>query len=189
MTDDLSRSTYAEVIDGHYTKNWGTPTTALRWNLGPINDLPSDFGVLLGRRAVDMMAFATRCMSQPVDDERLELHVLCRPADAERTNLVEILTAVAHYHRTGRPLGLGHSMNFGRPWVAGSACSHGVVSIPYLDGPKLEWLTEPPVRFLWLIPVTPAEVEFKKARGMEALEERFEAAGFNCLDPRRASVV
>jgi hypothetical protein len=64
-----------------------------------------------------------------------------------------------------------------------------VLSPPYLDGQNLEWLEEPHVRFLWLIPVTEAEVAFKKAHGMEALEERFEEAQFNYLDPFRASVI
>jgi hypothetical protein len=128
-------------------------------------------------------------MSQAADTNRLEIHVLCRPDDSERTNLAEILTAIVHYHRTGSELGLGHTVNFGKPWVAGSACTYGVLSLPYLDGPDLEWLEAPRVRFLWLIPATHAEIEFKKARGMEALEERYETAQFNFLDPFRASVV
>jgi len=185
----MTSPTYAEIIDGHYTKNWSAPTKAVRWTLGPIGELPNDFRVLVLQRATDMVAFATRCMSQAADEDRLEIHVLCRPDDAGRTDLVEILTAVAHYHRSGSALGLGHSINFGKPWVPGSACSFGVVSLPYLDGPDLEWLAEPPVRFLWLIPVTQAEIAFKKAYGMEALEERFEAAQFNFLDPFRPSVV
>jgi len=45
------------------------------------------------------------------------------------------------------------------------------------------------VRFLWLVPITPAELIFKKQHGLAALEERFEAAQFDFLDPVRASVV
>lgn len=41
------------------------------------------------------------------------------------------------------------------------------------------------MRFLWLIPITPEEAEFKKQNGLEALEERFEAANFDYLDPSR----
>lgn len=128
-------------------------------------------------------------MSQPVDPVGLEIHSFCRPQEAGAANLIEILTATAHYHRTARVLDLGHSVNFGKPWVPGSSCSYGVLSLPFLDGPSLEWLEEPRVRFLWLIPVTEAEIAFKKASGMDALEERFEEAEFDYLDPFRASVV
>ena len=128
-------------------------------------------------------------MSQPEDKERLELHVLCRASDVNRVELVEILTAVAHYHRTGSTLGLAHSVNFGKPWVNGSLCTHGLLSLPYLDGPDLEWLNEPQARFLWLIPITPSEVQFKNANGLEALEASLETAKFDYLDPFRKSVV
>lgn len=185
----MSGHPYAEMIDEHYGRIWGSPSAAIRWSRGPIAELPDDFRILVLDRSTDTVAFATRCMSQPEDKAPLELHALCRPEDAERSHLVEILTSLAHYHRTGNALGLGHSVNFGKPWIGGSACTHGVVSLPYLDGPDLEWLAEPRVRFLWLIPISHAEVEFKRSHGMEALEERFEAARFNYLDPLRASVV
>jgi len=185
----MTSLTYAELIDRHYLKNWGAPKRITRWDSGPIGAVPRDFRILVMDRASDMTVFATRCMSQAADMNRLEIHALCHPDHSEHASLVEILTAIVHYHRTGSELGLGHSVNFGKPWVTGSACSYGVLSLPYLDGPDLEWLEEPRVRFLWLIPVTQAEIAFKKARGMEALEERFEAARFNFLDPFRASVV
>lgn len=185
----MTPASYRELIDRHYFESWSAPKEVVQWERGPVNDLPSDFRILEMTRAVDMDVYATRCMSQADDVRRLELHVLCRPEDKRRAALVEILTAVAHYHRTGSELGLGHSVNFGKPWVDGSECTYGLISLPYLDGPSLEWMAEPLVRFLWLIPVTLAEVEFKKEQGMEALEEKFEAAQFNFLDPFRASVV
>jgi hypothetical protein len=54
----------------------------------------------------------------------------------------------------------------------------------------LEWLEtgSRKIRFLWLIPITRNEVEFKKARGLEALEATFEECAFNYLDPMRDSV-
>jgi Suppressor of fused protein (SUFU) len=63
--------------------------------------------------------------------------------------------------------------------------------LPYLDGPRLEWLNIPgrPIRFLWLIPVTAAEVEFTKRHGIEAFESALESASFNYLDPSRKSIV
>jgi hypothetical protein len=44
------------------------------------------------------------------------------------------------------------------------------------------------VKFEWLIPITEAELDFKREHGMEALEERMEEVGFNYLDPHRPSV-
>lgn len=181
--------TYQQAIQNHYARNWSAPTDAVRWNRGPVDELPEDFRVLVIPRPPKMTAYATRCMSQPTDKERLEIHLLTRTGPAHQSDLIEVLTAVAHYHRTGRALGLGHSVNFGRPWLAGSTCTHGLISLPYLDGPNLEWLAEPKVQFLWLIPITEAEMHFKKEYGMEALEQKLEEKQFDFLDPGRASVV
>ncbi len=106
---------------------------------------------------------------------------------------VELLTIVAHYHQTGASLGLGHTVNFGRAWLPGSSCSYGLISLPYLDGPKLEeWRgTDERVQAqcLWLIPITLREREFKITHGLEALEQRFDAAPLDYLNPLRGSVV
>ncbi|WP_433557707.1 suppressor of fused domain protein [Pseudonocardia xinjiangensis] len=139
-----------------------------------------------GRRR--MWTYATCGMSQPGGDRMLELHMFGpRPA----WELVEILTVVAHFHRTGSALGIGHTVNLGRSWIDNSPCDHALVSLPYLDGPSLENLSLPDgstVRCAWLIPITSAEVRYKKKHGLEALEERFEAGGLDHLDPHRASV-
>lgn len=185
----MTQLSYSQALEAHYTTNWSAPIDVARWNRGPVDELPADFRVLTIPRSPEMMAYATLCMSQPADKERLELHMLTKKSREKQTDIIEILTAVAHYHRTGRPLGVGHSVNFGKPWLVGSTCTHGLISLPYLDGPDLEWLAEPEVRFLWLIPVTQAEVDFKKKYGMEALEQQFEEKQFDFLDPLRASVV
>jgi Suppressor of fused protein (SUFU) len=143
---------------------------------------------MIFKRSIDTDAYATLCMSQPEDEERIELHILARTSTEPLAGIVEILTATVHFHRTGRRLGLGDSVNFGRPWQAGSKCTFGLISLPYLDGPRLEWMEHPRVRFLWLIPVTAAEIEFKKLYGTEALEQRFEEVQFDYLDAHRASV-
>lgn len=128
-------------------------------------------------------------MSTSEDADALELH-LCTRLDGRNDDPVnELLTAVAHYHRTGRKLGLAHSVNFGRPWLPDATCSFGVVSLPYLSGRDLEHLDDPPVRFLWLVPVTDAEVEYKKQHGLGALEDVFEREELNYTDPMRESLV
>ena len=58
----------------------------------------------------------------------------------------------------------------------------------YVDGPKLEWLPQPRIRFLWLIPITERERDFKAASGLEALEQAFEDREFDDLDFGRESV-
>jgi hypothetical protein len=126
-------------------------------------------------------------MSLGIEGEQIELHLF---SPVHSLAHVELLTVIAHYHQTGARLGLGHTVNFGRPWLPSSVCECGLISLPYLDGPSLEWLrigTEA-FHFLWLIPVTIQEVQFKKTYGLEALEEKFESTGFNYLDPLRNSV-
>ena len=67
----------------------------------------------------------------------------------------------------------------------------GRICLPYLDGPKLELLEESQgaTRFLWLLPLTKEEVSFKKANGLEALEEQLELHQLDYVDPGRDSVV
>jgi hypothetical protein len=94
------------------------------------------------------------------------------------------------YQESAR-LGLNHTVNFGQPWQGESACTHGFISLPYLDGPALEnfMLDQKVIKFYWLIPVTKEEVDYKAKYGVDALEDRFEAAGFNYINPLRPAVV
>jgi hypothetical protein len=93
-----------------------------------------------------------------------------------------LLTMMAYFHRVSARLDVGDSVNFWRPWVPKSRCSFGLITLPYIAGPSLEACDlpgGPGVRCLWLLPMTPEEVAFKKKNGTDALEERFEASGFN----------
>lgn len=182
--------THRNAVIGHYEEIWGVRGKKTAFCAGPIHELPADFAVVEfpphGER--QMWTYATCCMSQPDDDQALELHMFSPISSLEPP---EILTAVAHYHRTGVNLGVGHTVNFGKPWLGTSSCHYGLVSLPYLDGPALEQLSLPGnsiVRFLWLVPLTQSEVKFKKANGLDALEERLEEACFNYLDPNRPAV-
>ena len=180
----------ATLIEQHYRTAWSLErVSSHRWNRGPTAALPPEFYVVIGARSRSMLAYATIGMSVPSDAERLELHLLTPVRAEPQLELVELLTVVAHYHRTGARLGVGHTVNFGQPWLPGSRCTHGLVSLPYVDGPALEWLDVPPVQCLWLLPITTTELDFKKRHGLDALEQRFEAAGLDALDPTRASVV
>lgn len=179
-------------LTAHYATQWSNSPTVHRWHSGPIFELPNSFCVLEfpPSQLRAMWTYATCGMSQAFDDEQLEVH-LFSPIASE--NHVELLTAVAHFHRTGDALGLGHTVNFGRPWLNDSLCDHGVITLPYLDGPTIEvcrLLSQSEViRCLWLVPITKSERQFKHLHGLEALEQCLEGANFNYLDPHRRSVI
>jgi hypothetical protein len=45
------------------------------------------------------------------------------------------------------------------------------------------------VDFLWLLPITKAERDFKATYGQEALEQRLEAAGLHYWEIDRTSII
>jgi hypothetical protein len=105
---------------------------------------------------------------------------------------VELLAITANFH-AGPPdqrLGLGHTTNLGEAWLPGSACDYTLLSLPYPWLPDLdvEW-EGGHAQLLWVLPITRQERDFKREHGLEALEQRFEAAGLDYTDPARASVV
>lgn len=181
-----------DAIKLHYATQWRTNPVVKTWNTGPIGELPPGFCVLefAPTQARQMWTYATCCMSQRSDPRRVELHLF---SPIQTDVHVELLTVVAHYHRTGMMLDLGHTVNFGRPWLDQSACEFGFISLPYLDGPKIEQLHlqdgNSVVNCLWLIPITEAERDFKMSFGIELLERRFEESRFDYLNPSRPSVV
>lgn len=181
---------WANLISDHYDDIWRKTPKVSPFPYGPTDQLPDDFAVLKFPPSQDrnMWTYATRCMSVPDDAHPIELHVF---SPLETDQITELLYATAHFHRTSTKLDLGHSVNFGRPWIANSICDHGLISLPYLDGPDLEnlFIDFKEVKFYWLIPITNAEVTFKKTHGLESLEEKFEKSSFNYIDPARASVV
>jgi Suppressor of fused protein (SUFU) len=183
--------TYCQEIAAHYASTWSNTPEEKRWGKGPLSELPPSFRVLEFRPTEirGCWTYATCCMSQPDDAAPLELH-LFSPVQTE--DHVELLTVVAHYHQTGTKLALGHTVNFGRPWLPNSLCEYGLISLPYLDGPRLEHFytdDKSSVRFLWLLPITQTERDYKKSFGLEELEQRFDAASVDYLNPNRQSAV
>jgi hypothetical protein len=177
------------------TQQCGAPYSEVRWSSGPVHELPERFRVLEFEPGRDMRhwntaywIYATRCMSEETDDLPIELH-LFSPFRSEEP--VELLTITAYYHRTGRKLGLGHTVNFGKPWIGRSACEFGLISLPYLDGPALEnmLLAAKIAKFYWLIPITEQERNYIKEHGLSVLEQKFEESNFNYADVSRCSVL
>jgi hypothetical protein len=173
-----------EAVLHHYVRNWGGDYRLDRW---PGERL--EIAVFPPRAGRNVWTYATVGMSEtPEAGEAhgLELFLFSRNDDAGH---VELLTVMAWFHQAKESLGLGHTVNFGRPWQPDSTLGYGLISLPYLDGPKLEWDPEQRFRCLWLIPITGAERNYKIESGQEALEQALEAANFDYADPMRASVV
>ena len=181
---------YQQALLAHYVHQWGIQPAVLATERPSFHYVPATFRVLefAPTLARTMWTYATCGLSLPEMPQLLELHLLSPQQSPE---LVDLLTAVAHYHQTEHTLGLDHTVKFGVPWLPDSACSCGLVSLPYLDGPSLEqmpyqsWV----VQCLWLIPITPAERAFKASHGVEALEDLFEQTSFDYLNLARPSVV
>jgi hypothetical protein len=180
----------SEEILRHYGQAWPSPPIEIDFSRGPIHELSAAFKIVRfsPNEKHAMWTYATVCMSDPTDAKPLELHLFASSVNDE---IAELLVAVAHYHRTAANLDLGHSVNFGRPWWTGSLCDRGLISLPYLDGPSLEWLASrnEKLRFLWMIPVTQSEIEFKKEFGLEKLESKFQESGLDYLNPLRGSII
>lgn len=178
-------------IQEHYKKNWSNIPKSEILDIEKNTPKISDFEVLVfePNNNRDMWTYATCGMSTMKEDSPLELHIFSQKEDK---NLIELLTAIAYYHRE-HSLDLAHTVNFGRPWQENSKCGYGLVSLPYLDGPDLENLYIPAydenIKFYWLIPIDQKELEYKKIYGMDGLEDKFEEVGFNYLDPERRSVI
>src|SRR5690348_8518479 len=103
-------------IQNHYDDVWKARAKVCEFSAGPLGQLPQGFAVLRFPPRGDrkMWTYATRCMSLPVDQAPLELHIF---SPFETEEVVELLVATAHFHRTSTKLGLGDSVNFGRSWI------------------------------------------------------------------------
>lgn len=179
------------TLEAHLSKSWGMPKANLRWPYGPIEKACPNFRVLLFERSRKTLAFATDGLASVGSLPKLELFVVLERSRSQDVGdaIVENLAALAFHHLQGDRLNLGHSVDFGRPFVPGSICTCGLISLPYLDGPSVEWSENRELRVLWLIPITAAERAMKTAHGLEALEQAFDANAVDLLDPLRSSVV
>lgn len=137
----------------------------------------------------DYWKYSTCGMSDLSIIPAIELHLFSYKQDE---TLIELLTAIAYYHRiSDARLNLHHTVNFGRPWENNSICIYGLISLPYVHGPSLEIFNfqEYQVKCYWLIPITFNERNFKKEYGIELLEEKFEESKVDLLNPHRLSIV
>ena len=177
-------------MEEHYTMFWGHRRDDIGMENYPIEQVSPGFRILVFARGEGQFAYCTEGMSRNGDRERVEIFLLSRECVLGETLLevIEVLCSIAHYHRTGPGLSMGHTVNFGQPIVAGASCDYGLLSLPYLDGPGMEY-SRTGIRCLWLIPITKEEREFKARSGLFEFEEALQRANFDYLDWWRDSVV
>jgi hypothetical protein len=177
---------FEECAEAHFVSYWQAVPYTLRLRVGRFYELPPWFRVLEFQRE-QTWCYATVGMSNGEPDG-IEAFMIM-PEQNPRG--VEFLYFLAHFHRTGARLGLGHTVNFGMAIWPESNLDHGFLSFPYTEVPGFESFTCDNARtaLAWVIPITSAEREYKKKNGVEALEEVFENRRLDYLDPARASLV
>jgi hypothetical protein len=137
----------------------------------------------------DPWVYATIGVWEATPTDPIELFLL---APDENPLHVELLAMAAHFHADPKyRLQIGSVIDIGRPWIEGSRCEQLLVSLPYPYGPDLERCTigELIIRYLWLVPITPAEAGLARRDGADALERIFEANDVDLLAPNRPSLV
>ena len=181
------------AIDAHLRRGFpGQRVVAQGWNTGAIATATPEVRVLRGdpetRGGLWLHVSSGAWSGTPAERIGYEF-VLVTPYKTLRA--VELLAMIVYYHTGGGVLKVGNTVPIGEPWLPGSACNALLVSDPYLLADEL-WtlpLGRQEIRFLWIIPITPAERRFVGEYGLEALEQRFELAGLEYWDPHRASIV
>ncbi|NJQ07981.1 suppressor of fused domain protein [Streptomyces lonarensis] len=137
------------------------------------------------------MADPTAVLADPDRGPRAELLLTLRPvAGTPVDQVLRALTVLAAGPQVeGVVVAPGASLDLGEPLWPGAPFTSVLVGAPD-PVPDLP-LPAPadPVRFLPLLPMTPHEAAWKRARGADALQERWTASGTDLRDPRRASAV
>ncbi|RMI33057.1 suppressor of fused domain protein [Streptomyces triticirhizae] len=161
--------------------------------IGVLRFLAPDAGLVryatLGMAAAPM-ADPTAVLADPERGPRAELLLTLR---AGRAPTDQALRALATFAATPQVEGVvvapGGSLELGEPLWPGAPFRSVLVGDGGEPVPDLA-LPEPlsPVRFLPLLPMTPAEAAWKRARGAAALRERWQARGTDLNDPTRSAV-
>jgi len=178
-------------IKKHYAKQWTKNFNEVKDIEDPLFDFCPDFSVLefppFGSRT--NYTYATCGLSTCNVSPQLEFHMF---SSIRNQSIANLLASVAYYHAENNGnLGLWHSINFGEPWQGESLATYGLISLPYLDGPKFERgkFNSKEVSFYWIVPITEREKDYKKERGVEALEQIFEASNFDYSNANRPSLI
>jgi hypothetical protein len=173
-------------FQGHVTRDAPLPE-------GPIHERLPGFRVVMvapGPR-LGMWTYVSIGAYQVRDGEHAQEFIFVGEQDLPIHAAILTITAYYHAGPADHRLGVGHTVPMGKPWMPGSLCNHVLVSLPYPFGPELERCEIPHghVQFLWLLPITRAEKEFRHRENLEELERRFDEAAIEYWDPARPSVV
>ncbi|TDC12536.1 suppressor of fused domain protein [Streptomyces sp. 8K308] len=136
------------------------------------------------------MADPTAVLADPERGPRAELLLTVRAGDPAVDGVPRALATVAASPQVeGVVAAPGGSLDLGRPLWPGAPFTSVLLGEPNGTVPELA-LPAPrdPVRFLPVLPLTPNEAAWKRARGAPALLERWRELGVDPLDPRRARV-
>ncbi|TGL58712.1 suppressor of fused domain protein [Leptospira sarikeiensis] len=186
----ILQDSYVENLISHYRKVWGSNYHLLKFDKGPIEKFPDKFQIIefSPQGSKNYWIYATVGMSFYFPKQPIELHIF---SPTKERGLLEILYSVVHFHWYERQLNLLHIVNFGKGWIKSSACSYGLIQLPYIDGPAVEIFNFEPyeVHCYWLLPITENERDFKKKYGFDSLVEIFEKKQINYIDPNRNSLV
>jgi hypothetical protein len=171
---------------GHYSKTWGNHIVLqYNRNLERVH-LNEGFCICIFEptKTRRSWVYSTCGLAEKVPEKPVEVF-LYTPVAADEP--VDILLSVADYHISGAKIGLNHTVNFGIPWLPGSSCEYGFLSQPYLENEAFR--TFRGIEYLWIVPITRSERDFKVENGAEELERKFEEVQLNYLDPARPAVV
>lgn len=133
------------------------------------------------------MTDPSAALADPIRGPRAELVLSVRGAHDSVLRPLAVLAASPQVE--GVVVAAGASLDVGGPLWEGAAFTAVLVAEPGGLIPDLA-LPEPaePVRFLPLLPMTPAETAWKRVHGAEALQERWLEHGTDLRDPRRKAV-
>jgi len=140
------------------------------------------------RNSRNMWAYCTVGLSTTKNESSATELVLYSPKKDE--SLFEFLALHVEKHLASS-IELNQIIEIEKPWLDKSKCMYTFISLPYLDGEKLELFNFENKLYhcYWLIPITSKEKQFKVVKGTEALEELFEFGELNYLDPHRECFV
>lgn len=175
---------YVLFFNGHIFSSW-------TWELGPIKEIAPWFHVLRFAPGpkTELWSYVTMGASLLGNTDKSHIEFLLL-TDHENPRAIELLAMVSHYHHK-QQLGVFHSLPIGQPWLEDATCDHFLVSYPYPFGEELEIcnISDFHVHTFWLLPITKSEYEYKKAYGVDALEQMFDDAAIEYWDLKRRPVV
>lgn len=174
----------------HYQDMWGTSFTEKRSKDSAMNALDPGFRVLEYTNLPDRpeWAYATCGMSLAKNPKPIEIHLFSMKRDRK---LVDLLSSIAYGYRNGDAMEVNDIVDFGRPWHKNSICDHGLVSLPFPDGAKMEVekIQGKNTFFYWMIPITKREAEYKENWGIYDLNLVFDEPPLDYMNVKRVSAV